>query len=54
VGAAGHVFKVDADTKLMVTPVTGARVRVLYVDGPDGPVARTVSAGPVAVPSPAH
>lgn len=52
VGAAGHVFKVDAETKLMVTPVKGARVRVLYVDGPDGPIARTIMAGPVAVPTP--
>ena len=52
VGAAGHVFKVDAETKLMVTPVKGARVRVLYVDGPDGPIARTVMAGPVEVPTP--
>ncbi len=52
VGSAGHVFKVDAETKLMVTPVKGARVRVLYVEGPDGPIARTVMAGPVEVPTP--
>lgn len=52
VGAAGHVFKVDDETKLMVTPVKGARVRVLYVDGPDGPLARTVMAGPVELPTP--
>lgn len=52
VGTAGRVFKVDAETQLVVTPVKGARLRVLYVDGPDGPIARTVMAGPVVVATP--
>ncbi len=48
VGATGRVFRVDADTKIEAEVRKGARLRVLFEDGPDGPVARKVLAGPVA------
>ena len=54
VGATGRVFRVDADTRIEADVRKGARVRILYVDGPEGPVARKVLPGPAAAkPSPA-
>ena len=48
VGAKGRVFRLDAETKIEVDVRKGARLRVLYLDGPDGPVARRILPGPVA------
>ena len=53
VGATGRVFRVDAQTSIETDVKKGARVRVLYVDGPEGPVARKILPGPVpATPAP--
>ena len=52
VGATGRVFRLDGGTKIETDVRKGARVRVLYEDGPDGPVARRVLAGPVAAAPP--
>lgn len=49
VGEGGRVFRIDAQTEMSITPRIGSRVRVLYVDGPDGPIARKVMPGPVEV-----
>lgn len=46
VGESGRVFKLDAATELEVIPSPGARVRVLYVDEPDGPLAKRLLPGP--------
>ena len=48
VGATGRVFRIDADTKIEAEVRKGARLRVLFEDGPSGPVARRVLPGPVA------
>lgn len=48
VGATGRVFRVDGETKIETEVRKGARVRVLYLDGPEGPVARRVLPGPTA------
>lgn len=48
VGATGRVFRIDGETRIEADVRKGARVRVLYVDGPGGPVARKVLPGPVA------
>lgn len=48
VGEAGRAFRIDAATEITVPKLkTGTRVRILYVDAPDGPVARKVMPGPV-------
>lgn len=52
VGATGRVFRVNADTRVEADVRKGARVRVLYVDGPEGPVARKVLPGPAGAASP--
>ena len=52
VGATGHVFRVDAETRIEADLRKGARVRILYVDGPEGPVARKILPGPVAATPP--
>jgi len=52
VGATGRVFRIDGETRVEADVRKGARVRVLYVDGPTGPLARRVLPGPVAVPPP--
>ena len=52
VGATGRVFRLDGGTKIETDVRKGARVRVLYEDGPNGPVARRVLAGPVAAAPP--
>ena len=52
VGATGRVFRVNADTRIEADVRKGARVRVLYVDGPEGPVARKILPGPVAATPP--
>lgn len=48
VGAKGRVFRIDGETRIEVDVRKGARLRILYLDGPEGPVARRVLQGPVA------
>lgn len=48
VGATGRVFRIDGDTKIEADVRKGVRVRVLYEDRPEGPVARRVLPGPAA------
>ena len=52
VGETGRAFRIDGETSIEVKPVLGARVRVFYVEGPAGPIARRVVPGPVAQPAP--
>jgi len=52
VGETGRAFRIDGETSIEVKPVLGARVRVFYVEGPDGPVARRIVPGPAAQPTP--
>jgi hypothetical protein len=47
VGTTGRVFRIDAETRLETKVRVGARLRILYVEGPEGPLARRVFAGPV-------
>ena len=47
VGTTGRVFRVDASTEVATRPRVGSRVRILYVEGPEGPVARKILPGPV-------
>lgn len=47
VGTTGRVFRVDSATRIETNVRAGARLRILYVEGPDGPVARRVLPGPV-------
>lgn len=49
VGGAGRVFRLDGHTALDVKPQRGGRLRILYVDGVDGPLARKVMQGPQEV-----
>ena len=46
VGATGRVFRIDADTRIEADVRKGARVRILYVDGPEGPGRPEGPAGP--------
>jgi hypothetical protein len=48
VGATGRVFRIDAGTRIETDLRKGARVRVLYVEGAGGPVARRILPGPAA------
>ncbi len=48
VGTSGRVFRVDASTEIATEVRVGSRVRILYVGGPEGPVARKILPGPVA------
>lgn len=53
VGTTGKVFRIDSSTRIETKIRAGARLRILYVDGPDGPIARRVLPGPiVATPTP--
>jgi hypothetical protein len=52
VGHPGRAFKIDSGTDITARPRRGARLRILYVDTPEGPVARKIMPGPVeAVPA---
>ncbi len=46
VGQPGRAFDIDANTEITATPKRGARLRILYEDGPDGPIARKIMPGP--------
>jgi hypothetical protein len=50
VGTTGRVFRVDASTEVAVRVRVGARIRILYVEGPEGPVARKILPGPIVAP----
>jgi hypothetical protein len=52
VGETGRAFRIDDSTSLETKPVHGTRIRIFYVEGPDGPIARRVMPGPAAVPTP--
>ena len=51
VGTSGRVFRVDASTEITARVRVGSRIRILYVEGPEGPVARKILPGPVVAPS---
>jgi hypothetical protein len=53
VGGSGRVFRLDSNTNLEVKPNRGGRLRILYLDSADGPLARKVMQGPIEAPSPA-
>ncbi|MFI5121254.1 MAG: hypothetical protein ACHQM4_12615 [Thermoanaerobaculia bacterium] len=46
VGQPGRAFHIDSNTEIAATPKRGVRLRVLYEDGPDGPIARKIMPGP--------
>jgi hypothetical protein len=46
VGQPGRAFKIDSGTDITARPRRGARLRILYVDSPEGPVARKIMPGP--------
>ena len=46
VGQPGHAFHIDGKTELTAAPRRGARLRILYEDGPEGPIARKIMPGP--------
>ena len=53
VGTTGRVFRIDTSTRIETKVRKGARLRILYVEGPDGPIARSILPGPVvATPTP--
>jgi len=55
VGSAGRIFRIDAETQIEASLRTGTRVRILWVDGPAGPIARNILPGPtLATPTPAR
>jgi len=57
VGTTGRVFHVDAATEVGVKVRVGSRLRVLYEERPEGPVARKILPGPVVsgpTPTPAR
>jgi hypothetical protein len=47
VGEPGRAFKIDSGTDITARPRRGARLRILYVDSPEGPIARKIMPGPV-------
>ena len=53
VGRTGKVFRIDSKTRIETRIRSGARLRILYAEAPDGPVARSILPGPiVATPTP--
>ena len=46
VGHPGRAFRIDSGTDITARPRRGARLRILYVETPDGPVARKIMPGP--------
>src|SRR5258706_2271817 len=46
-GQAGRVFHIDKSTVVAAKVSTGARLRILYVETPEGPLAKRIIAGPV-------
>jgi hypothetical protein len=53
-GQAGRVFHIDKSTVVAAKVSTGARLRILYVETPEGPLAKRILPGPVdPTPTPA-
>ena len=46
VGQPGRAFHIDARTEVTAAPRRGVRLRILYEDSPDGPIARKILPGP--------
>jgi hypothetical protein len=46
VGQPGRAFRIDSGTDITARPRRGARLRILYVETSDGPVARKIMPGP--------
>lgn len=46
VGQPGRAFHIDARTEVTAAPRRGVRIRILYEEGPDGPIARKIMPGP--------
>jgi hypothetical protein len=46
VGRPGRAFLIDSGTDVVARPRRGARLRILYIDAPEGPVARKIMPGP--------
>ena len=46
VGQPGRAFRIDSGTDITARPRRGARLRILYVETPEGPVARKIMPGP--------
>jgi hypothetical protein len=46
VGQPGRAFRIDTGTEITAAPRRGLRLRILYEDTPDGPVARKILPGP--------
>jgi hypothetical protein len=46
VGQPGRAFRLDARTEITAPPRRGVRLRILYEDDPDGPIARKIMPGP--------
>ena len=46
VGQPGRAFHIDARTEIVATPKRGTRLRILYEDSADGPIARKILPGP--------
>jgi hypothetical protein len=46
VGHPGRVFRINASTEITVIPRRGGRIRILYEDDPEGPIARKIMPGP--------
>jgi hypothetical protein len=52
VGQPGRAFRIDSGTDITARPRRGARLRILYVDSPEGPVARKITPGPLEEKTP--
>jgi hypothetical protein len=46
VGHPGRVFRINASTEITAVPRRGGRIRILYEDDPEGPIARKIMPGP--------
>jgi hypothetical protein len=45
-GQAGRVFHIDKSTTVVAKVSTGTRLRILYVETPEGPLAKRILPGP--------
>ncbi len=46
VGRPGRAFRIDSGTDITARPRRGARLRILYLETPEGPLARKIMPGP--------
>jgi len=46
VGQPGRAFRIDSNTEITAAAKRGVRLRILYEDSPDGPIARKIMPGP--------